>query len=360
MYVRNLRRPTAPPPPPAPRPFPWSRLILIALIVALVAYLVVPRFFTIRADGLVEGDLIPVAPLFRARIQQKLVGCGQQVRAGQPLAIVTNFLLEGDYTQNYERTLETLKTEEIAQSQGLQEAMTAEAAAEERYQSALYEARKLQVLENAYSQTYQRGAIGRVAYDEALANWKAAQSQAESLRQLVDEARQRVNRVQADNAQRVAGTAAEADVVSGLRGQVHSQPLGSPVSGRVVDCAAEPLAIVDPGTAIYKIFAPRRSYILGFFNPADAQRLYVGESASIAIPGVDQTIKGNIAMIYPTIQKLPEELTKYFWQHEQWSQYRPIKIVFTGMDGQLEQQLAYGAQVSISIPRHGFVGIARR
>ncbi len=346
--------------PPRRPAFPWARAIFILLILGVLAYILIPRYLNVSAMGLVEGDLVPVAPLFRARIQQKLVECGQDVRVGQPLAVVTNFLLEGDYSQNYQRALQDLNTQQIAQTQGLEEALSAEAAARERYESSVYDARKLEVLKDAYEQTYRQGAIGKVAYDSALANWRAAQSEAESMRQLLAEAQQRVSRIQAENAQRVAGASAQVGVLNQLRNQVHSQTLGAPVDGRVVDCTAEPLAIVDPGTAIFKIFSVRRSYILGYFDPGAAQRIRVGETASVSIPGLPAPVTGTVVMIYPTIQRLPDELTRYFWQHEQWSQYRPVKIVLSRMDGEIRDQLAYGAQVHITIRQHDFPGIAQR
>ncbi|MDE2571446.1 MAG: HlyD family efflux transporter periplasmic adaptor subunit [bacterium] len=351
VLVRSLR-PIVPRELPRPRRgFPWARAILIVTIIALCTYVLLPRYLNLIADGLVEGDLIPIAPLFRARIERSFVQCDQVVREGQPLAAVTNFLLEGQYAQDYQKAVDDLRAQQIAQSEGLAQARIAEATALERYQSSVYDARKLEIMKDAYEQTYRQGAIGRLAFESARADWNAAKAESNGLRDIWSQAREHSRRIQAENAQRVAGYANEVALLGDLKSQVHSQTLGAPVRGRVVECAAQPQAIVDAGTPIYKIFAPNRAYILAFFAPNVASSIHVGEPAKVYITGFPAPVAGNVTAIYPSLAKLPDQLTKYFWQHQQWSEYRPVKIVLSQVRRNVRERLTYDAQVRVEIRR---------
>ena len=352
MYLHTLRPPALPPPPIQRRwRFPWARVILITAIAAIVAYFVVPRYLTLAAYGVVDGDLIPVAPLFSARLSSRLVQCEERVRRGQPLAVITNFIMEGQYAQDYQKAVEGLQTERIAAAEGLSQALTDEAAASEKYSAAAYQARKLEIVKDAYERTYRQGAIDRVAYETARADWQAAVAQANSYGSMLVASQEHVQRVRDEDAERVAGYEQETTLVSNLKDQVHAQTLSAPVSGRVVECTAQPAQVIEAGTPIYKIFAPSRAFVLAFFDPKTAQRVRLGALASVRLSGDDTPMEGRVVAIYSSLSKLPDQLTRYFWQKEQWSEYRPVKIKLTNVSPQILQELTYNAQVAVTIPQ---------
>ena len=356
MYLHTLRPPSLPPPPVKRRwRFPWARVIVITAIAAIVAYFVVPRYFTLAADGVVEGDLAPVAPLFSARLASRLVQCEDSVRQGQPLAVVTNFIMEGQYAQDYQKASEGLSTERIAETEGLNQALTDEATASERYSAAASQARKLDIVKDAYERTYRQGAIDRVAYETARADWQAAVAQADSYRSMLVASQEHVQRVRDEDAERIAGYEQEAALVSDLKDKVHAQTLSAPISGRVVDCTAQPAQVIEAGTPIYKIFAPSRAYVLAFFEPKTAQRVRLGAVASVHLAGNDTPLEGRVVAIYSSLSKLPDQLTRYFWQKDQWSEYRPIKIKLLNVEPQMLQELTYDAQVAVTIPQRASV-----
>ena len=352
MYLHTMRPPALSGPPPRRRRFPWARITLLLLLCAAAAYLFVPRYLNITADGLIEGDLIPIAPLFSARIASRLVQCDQDVQRGQPLAIVSNFLLEGQYAEDYQKAATALHDAQIAQTEGVTEALIEQASTRQKYLSAEYDARKLQVVKDAYERTYREGAIGRVAYDGARADWEAANAQAQALEQVWAEARARVQRIQDENASRLSASQQQLALAEQLQNQVHSQTLAAPIAGRIVECTAQPQAIVDPGAPLYKIFAPDRAYILAYFDPHTAAKLRVGQIAYIDIPGVDKPAEGTISAVLPSLSKLPDQLTRYFWQHQQWSEYRPVKIFLTRTPASTRAELTYDTQVHVRIPQH--------
>ena len=354
MYLRSFRPLALPGPPPKRRRFPWARLIIIALIGLVAAWIFVPRYLNLTAAGLVEGDLVPIAPLFSAKLQSKLASCEDSVTAGQPLAVVTNFLLEGQYAQDYQKAQDQLSTERIAQVQGLAEAKIDAASAAEKYSSALYDAQKLEITKNAYEKTYQQGAIGRVAYDSALADWQAAVAEANSLREVMNEANTRVARVQEDTGTVVQGSEQQMALFTSLKDQVQAQTLRAPVSGTIVDCEnAKPDNIIEAGAPIYRIFDPGRAYILAYFDPGTAPKVHVGQKAIVSITGLSDDIQGKVVSVYPSLAALPDQLTRYFWQKPQWSEYRPVKIKLLNVTPQMREQLTYDSQVHVRIPQRG-------
>jgi multidrug resistance efflux pump len=352
MYLRSFRPLALPGPPPKRRRFPWARLILIAVICAVAAWIFVPRYLSLNAQGIIEGDLVPVAPLFNARLSDRMVYCDDTVRQGQPVATVTNFLLEGQYDQDYSKTVTDLSTERIAQVEGLTEAQIEYASARERYSSALYDAQKLKITADAYENTYKEGAIGQVAYQTALADYQAAVAEANSLKQIMDDANERVNRITQTNAAQIAGSQNELAVVNGLKNQVHAQTLAAPVSGTIVYCDnAKPENIVDAGAPIFKIFDPTRAYVVGYFDPGTAPKVHDGQRAIVSIPGFDKSVEGRVVHVYPSLEALPDQLTRYFWQKEQWSEYRPVKIKLYNVTPEIREELTYNSQVHIRIPQ---------
>lgn len=352
MYIRSFRPLSLPGPPPRrQRRFPWARTLLILAIVGAVAYFWLPRYYTLSADGIVEGALVPITPLFESRIDSTLVQCADNVHKGQPIAVVTNFLLEGDYAQNTERAVENLNTEQIAEVQGLSEAEIAVQTAQEAYEASVYNARKLETAKNAYQQTYEQGAIGKIAYQTALAQWQAAQAQSQSLRAVWNQSKVRVGRIRADNAAHVASSSNQVALLQGLQNQVRTQTLTTPVSGQVVECTAQPQAVVAAGAPLYKIFASDRAFVLAFFDPKDAASIHIGQQVWVSLPGVRKALPAHVVALYPSVSRLPDELIRYFWQHEQWSEYRPVKIAFD-RPSRVQSELAYDAQVRVEITRH--------
>lgn len=358
MYLRTLRPPALPGATPYRRRFPWARIILILALAGAAAYIFAPRYFSIKADGLVRGDLVPVATIFSAQITNRFVECEQQVRRGQPLAVVSNFLLEGQYAQNYEKAQEGLREQQLAQTEGVTQARIDAESAREKYLSSLYSARKLRLIQDAYGRTYREGAIGRVAFANAEADSESAAAEAETMRQVWTAAQERVRRLITGNTERVAAYSNEVTLMRSLKNQVRSETLTAPITGRVVECSAQPQAIVQAGSPLYSIFSPDRAYILAFFDPGSITRLHIGQQADITVPGVSGRVNGRIAAIYPKLAKLPDQLTRFFWQHEQWSEYRPVKIVFSAVGRDAARELIYDAQVRVSVPQRNQVWLA--
>lgn len=331
------------------RAFPWLRVILLLLVAGGIAYFVIPRFFYISADAQVQGDLVPIAPLFRARIERLQAHCNDRVHAGQSVAVVSNFLVAADYEQQEEQSRQQLAAARIASDEGVSEARIEEQQARDEALADELAARKARELMTATAADFRAGAVGRAEWDAVREDAAIAASRAEGATQAWHQAAERTQRVVADNATKSQSYALAVNRLGALRDRVQAEPLHAPISGRLVDCAARPLAIVEAGTPIFNIFGTDRAYVLAYFSPGDAARMRVGQLASVDVSGMPAGLQGKIVAIYPDLTKLPDALTKYFWQHEQWSEYRPVRVAFEGLRSDLREQLAYGARGTVRI-----------
>ena len=137
--------------------------------------------------------------------------------------------------------------------------------------------------------------------------------------------------------------------VGALAQRVSSEPLKAPVGGYIVNCTDRPENVIEPSTPLFDIFDPQRAYVLAYFDPRAMAKVPVGQPVEVMVAGLSPTLAGHVVRIYPTLVKLPEELTRFFWQHVQWSEYRPVRIALDGIDPQVREQLYYGAQTRVRV-----------
>jgi multidrug resistance efflux pump len=284
--------------------------------VAIALYIVVPMFFFVSADALVQGDLVPVTPLFRARVDQLYVHCDDRVRAGQRIARVSNYIVAADYDQQSQLSLASQNLSQIALDQGVAAARTAADAAEQRYDAAKEDADRLQEVFAGYI-------------------WQHAQ--------------EHVVRVQSESGTKLAADRAEVQRTNALSKRVSAESLAAPVSGFVMNCKLRPQDVVAAGAPIVEIFAPERAYVLAYFDPNAIGRARIGGKVDVSVTGLSKPIVGRIESIYPNLEKLPAQLERFFWQHVQWSEYRPVRIALDTLPPADRGQLYYDAQARVRI-----------
>jgi multidrug resistance efflux pump len=325
------------------------RVSLVLLVVAILVYLLLPGYFFVSADALVQGDLVPVTPIYRARIDRLFVSCDQRVRAGQKLAVISNFLVQADYQREYEESLTSLDLSKIALDQGVAEARTEEEATREKYIAAVATAHRLELTFKSYDRAYKAGAIARVDWDAKRGDWQAAVATADSLKEQVARDEQRVQRVIVDQKAKIAVDEEASQREQGIVQRVGSETMLAPVSGYIVDCKMRPDNVVEPGAPVFDIFEPRRAYVLAFFNPASLDKVHIGQRVDVQVTGLPKKVLGRVVGVYPDLAKLPDQLTRFFWQHEQWSEYRPVRIALDTLPPALRDQLYYDAQTHVRI-----------
>jgi HlyD family secretion protein len=331
------------------RNFPWARILLIAAVLGIAAYLLVPAYFYVSADALVQGDLVHVTPLYRARIDRLFVQCDDRVRAGQKLAVISNFLVQADYQKQYAESVAQLNLSKIALDSGVAEARTSEAAAREKYSAAKVAAQRLEMTYDSYTRAYKAGAIPRVDWETKKGDWQAAVATSAAYREELNRASQQVDRVAVDQRAKIASDVEASARAQALQQRVGGETMLAPVSGYIVQCKERPENVVEPGVPMFDIFEPNRAYVLAFFDPKSLDKVRIGAPVDITVNGLGQKVSGRVSGIYPDLAKLPDQLTRFFWQHEQWSEYRPVRIALDGVSDRVRSQLYYDAQTRVRI-----------
>lgn len=331
----------------------WARIALAPLLGGTFLYAAVVPPANLRVEGLLHGDLIPVAPLYRAQITRQITSCYSKVKSGEPLVIVSNFMLDEQYSSDYQARLASLHLEQINQNEGAAAAAVEVRMARQNHLAAASAAEKARALSRAYDELHAARAIGQVARDAARSDAQRAAAEAAALREAWQKSQLNLAQAKKGSVEKVASLQQQLNLLEEARKRVSAQALLSPAAGQVLDCAAHPNAVVEAGTPIYRIFDIDRAYVMVFTDPSEIASLSVGMPAYIRIPGIAETLPGHIAALTPEAAKLPESLTRYFWQHDQWSQYRPVKIALDNLDKldpALREKLIFDARVQVRIP----------
>ena len=348
MRLRSWRGSTPLSPTPR-RPFPWARVLLVLAIVAVAAYIFVPGYLYIRADGLVQGDLVPVAPLYRVRVDKLLVHCQDHVTAGEKVAMVSNFLVQADYQRQYLQSVEQVQLSRVALNERVATAQTDAASLREKYEAARLDEQRTHQAFLSYDRAYKQGAIPAVDWQGKRTEWQTAQANAQSAYSDWQRSLQEIGRINASENAKIASNEELSSGAQALAQRVGGEPLVAPVSGYVVDCIERPQNVLEPSTPLFSIFEPNRAYVVAYFDPATVSKLHLNQNVDVNIAGLSSPVAGRIGVIYPSLSKLPPQLTRFFWQHVQWTEYRPVRIMLDRLTADQRQQLYYDAQARISI-----------
>jgi membrane fusion protein (multidrug efflux system) len=331
------------------RSFPWVRLLIVALVLGIAVYLIVPNISSIRADAQVRGDLIPVTPVYRARIDRMLVNCTGLVRTGQPVAVVSNFLIQADYQRQYLQALEGAQIAGIALEQNVATARENAESMHEKYEVTAADEKRLEQSFHSYDAAYKADAINQVDWEGKRSEILSSQAQERSALDAWKRAELFVSQIVAEQNAKAASYQSLAAQAQGVAQRMGQETLRAPVSGDIVECIDRPQNVIEPGTPIFSIFQPDRAYVVAYFNPDAVSKVHVGQSADVSIAGLPHSVVGRVGWIYPNLDALPPDLTRFFWQHVQFSQYRPVKILLDRLPEQDRQQVYYGAQARVTI-----------
>jgi multidrug resistance efflux pump len=334
------------------RPFPWVRLTLFLAVVGVLAYIFVPDYYYIRADALVQGSLVPVTPIYRVRIDNLLVSCNDRVRAGQQVAIVSNFLVQADYQREYIQSEQQEQLSQISLDQNVAEARENAETLHQRYVAALSDQQRVQETVKSYERAYAQGAVSRIEWQDKQAELATDEAVTASAKEAWERAQERVDVIVRDSNEKIASDQELSTQAQSLAQQVSRQPLIAPVTGYIVDCVDRPQNVIDPGVHLFDIYSPDRAFILAYFNPNAVAGVQLGQKARISIAGISHDVTGHVISIYPDLDKLPAQLTKFFWQHVQFSEFRPVKISIDTISKEDREKLYYDAQARVYIDRH--------
>ncbi|MGC9207909.1 HlyD family secretion protein [Acidithiobacillus sp.] len=326
-----------------------SRYILIVIFAVLLIYFFLPPFSNIRVMGVVNGNLTPVGPIFLARIDQEMVSCDTRVQRDQPLVLVSNELLAGQYQQNRydaERSIDLAKNES---TNGVIAAQAAARSAKDAAQAALANYSRLAALYISTTKLAAVGAVGPAAVTVAHDQLLQARSQANAAIATEKQMALQVKQLKVAAKAKILAAQGQLKLQLAQQNSVDRRPLVAPVSGELLDCHAHLGEVVDAGNTLFKIFQPGKAYVTAFVPPTMVRQLRIHANAYVNIPGMGE-IPAKVTSIQPEITKLPKLLTRYFWEQPQWTQYRVVRITFSNLSPSQRRRLLFGERVHVRIP----------
>ena len=247
-----------------------------------------------------------IVPKISAPIQKFFVERGQQVHAGQLLAVLENKDLAGAAAQakgayeqaqaNYESTTAANLPQQITQAKGnLQSAKASFDAAQKLY----YNSTKL----------YQQGALAgkqldqaRVGLAQAQAQLRDANQQLKKLQSVGMKAQLKAARGQLDSAKGAYDNAAA---------QLSYSEIRSPIDGVVTDRPLFPGDMASTSTPLITVMSLSQVVARARVPAAQAALLKVGDDAEISGPGAAEPVAGKVTVVSPAVD--PNSTTLQVW-----------------------------------------------
>ena len=339
------RQPALPGPATGRRRRLVARRLLVLLLIAVVvaAFLAVEQSW-IRAEGLVLGPTTVVEAVNKARIVEIYATCNRAVKANDPLVKLEN------ETKGvaFDDTVRLLQSRKIELGGNVKVAAEDAGQAHSTYKGTLAVLAEKATVFNVHDRLYKEGVIPRTEWDLARISYKEAEANS-----LTAEAGWRSKQASYDRAEKQY--LADAKAIDDQLDQMHKseeiqkvQVLRAPKDGIITQCGYLPGAVVDAGISVFVMFNPVDSYLEAYFEPSVAERLKPGMKATVRMPGFAEPLHLPITSIDTVIARRPEELTRYFWQREQWTQYQPVRFDLNGLSPADLQRVQYNAHATVS------------
>ncbi|HEX4038268.1 MAG TPA: efflux RND transporter periplasmic adaptor subunit [Acidobacteriaceae bacterium] len=261
----------------------------------------------------IEADAV-LSPIAQAAIAAKItspvkkfyVQRGSRVKAGQLLATLENADLKAAVTDNQgsltaqDATYQTTVQAQVPEEYQRAELDLAQAKANLDLNQSIVDSRRKLFAEGAIAGRDLDTA--QAALVQAQAAWDTAKQHLDGMKQVAHQAALKQAKGQLESAQGKY-QAAEAqlsysEIRSPIAGVVTDRPL---YAGETAAAGAPLITVMDVSALLAKLHLPQ----------SQVQKLKVGDTASVAVPGIDQPVPGKITMISPALD--PGSTTVELW-----------------------------------------------
>ncbi len=272
---------------------------------SLIWYLLTARTSgDLHLIGTVDANEVEVSSKIPGRIQSLLVQEGDQVQAGQLIAVIESDDLaaahaaaEATVASQQQKLNETVETERQTRGETSSQVINAEAqvrAAQAALAQAQANLAKQQADTDRTVALAKQGIMSAQASDEAAASLKADQAAVESARENISAAEASLRQARAHELQ----TAAAAHTVASTRDQVqNAKALASqaavevgyskvyaPVTGKVDVWAARQGEVVAPGTPIVTIMDLAQTWVYAPLPETQIDSVQIGDQLNVVMP----------------------------------------------------------------------------
>ena len=247
-----------------------------------------------------------IVPKISAPVQKFLVKRGSPVKKGQVLAVLENRDLsaaaqdtKGAYEQaqaTYETTTAANLPEEVQKAEAdLQQSQQALDAQEKVFQSR--------------QQLFEQGALPRKELDQSRVDVTQARNQYAIAKKHLD-ALMAIGKPQELKA--AAGQLASAQgKYRGAEAQLSYSEIRSPINGVITDRPLYPGEMAAAGTPLLTVMDISSVIAKAHIPQQDAAALKIGDAGTMAVPGIEEPIKGKVTVVSPALD--PNSTTVEVW-----------------------------------------------
>lgn len=304
-----------------------TTLLGLALLAAVLYYLLVYRYYQSTDNAFVKADITWVVPRVSGEVIDLKIRENQWVEKGQLLLVLDNRDLQARYEQA-QAVVAAKQASFAIQEQNEKGAQAsigqAEASAKAtqagilQAQSSVHAAQadlnRLQAEHQRYQQLMQDGVITRQQFEAINAQYISAQAQYDNAQAAVKAAQ-----AQHDNAQAAVHAAqAQADSIRASRTQMQadvnsakasaqfnhvdvlSSSIVAPVSGTIGNLGVQTGSRVSPQSRILAIVPQNSVYVEANFKETQIEHMHIGQKVSLTLDAYpDQTFSGKIESFAP-------------------------------------------------------------
>ncbi|WP_454887547.1 HlyD family secretion protein [Sphingomonas oryzagri] len=260
-------------------------IVLIVAILWFVHYWTRGRYEQATNDAYVQADIVTIAPKVAGYVQQVLVDDNQQVRAGQPLAVIdprdSRAKLEQAQAQ-VDQGRATIVEDEAQIDK--QRAMIEQARAQLRgaQRSAYYAQREA----DRYGPLAAQGAHSQEQLDQMLQQRDQSVSEAEADRAQLLSAERQITVLKAQIGSAKAQIEQAEAQVRQAQTDVQSTMVRSSIDGRIGDRQVRVGQYVQTGTKLMSVVPVDRLYIVANFKETQVGLMRIGQPATIIVDAI--------------------------------------------------------------------------
>jgi HlyD family secretion protein len=329
--------PSAPAQPSRSQRRKLAPLILLIVVVG-IAFAAWKLFFSapktldsvLSLSGRLEGDDSAVSAKTTGRILEIRVREGDNVAAGDILAILDDAQIKAREDQARAALLQSQARAQSAQAQiAVLNEQLRQGEAEVVQQEAASQLAEFD--KEAYTRLAASGAVSE-------RQGKQAASSADQQRAAVSAAKRRVDAVRMQSAQQQAEIAVAAANITQARAQLAEAAANrqdlvvkAPFSGTIATRSAEPGEVVMPGTAILTLVDLNRIYLRGFIPEGQIGKVKVGQPARVYLDSnANQPVDAYVSRIDPQATFTPENT---YFRDDRVKQVVGVKLQLKGGEG---------------------------
>jgi membrane fusion protein (multidrug efflux system) len=274
-------------------------LLMLCLILGLIYYFLVFRFYQSTDNAYVQADVTWVIPKTSGEVIDLIVSDNKIVKQGEVLAVLDH----RDYQARYDQARSVVSLKQAALGVQQQNEKSANATIEEANSGVIAAQAELSRLKKdfmRYQDLLQDGVITRQNFDNIQSQYLSAQAQLTKAQATVNSAKAQLGSLQASKAQLLADIQNADATLNLYQIDLAASKIVSPVSGKVGSLAIQKGSRVSPQTRLMAIIPENSIYVQANFKETQIEKMHIGQMVKLKVDAYPSlTYMGKIESFSP-------------------------------------------------------------